>query len=54
VKVILRRTDGSEDFYRNWTDYRKGFGNIRNEFWLGEMLHEAVDVYNYDGFLTSV
>ena len=33
--VLLKRQDGSVDFYLNWADYKRGFGNLAGEHWLG-------------------
>uniref|UniRef100_A0AAR2KWR5 Janusin n=1 Tax=Pygocentrus nattereri TaxID=42514 RepID=A0AAR2KWR5_PYGNA len=33
--VFQRRQNGLTDFFRKWSDYRTGFGNLEDEFWLG-------------------
>ena len=34
--VIQRRVEGgTEDFYRGWSDYEEGFGDLEGEFWYG-------------------
>ncbi|CAL8318557.1 unnamed protein product [Lota lota] len=33
--VIQQRVNGSVSFNRTWLEYKKGFGNLRGEFWLG-------------------
>ncbi|XP_060582165.1 ficolin-1-like [Ruditapes philippinarum] len=33
--IFHRRMDGSVDFYRKFTEYENGFGNVDGELWLG-------------------
>ena len=60
--VFQRRMDGSQDFYLNWDDYVRGFGDLSGEFWLGlSNLHRLtgntshtnmlrVDLGDFDGY----
>lgn len=33
--IFKRRTDRSVNLFRDWQHYKQGFGNLQNEFWLG-------------------
>ena len=46
--VIQRRYNGSVDFYREWADYKSGFGDVNGEFWLGnDAIHQMTTNANY-------
>ncbi|XP_072023047.1 techylectin-5B-like, partial [Amphiura filiformis] len=41
--TIQRRTDGRLDFFRDWEQYRNGFGKLSQEFYLGnELIHQLL------------
>ncbi|XP_019331190.1 tenascin isoform X4 [Alligator mississippiensis] len=47
--VFLRRHNGKEDFYRNWRTYSAGFGDPKDEFWIGlENLHKITSQGQYE------
>ncbi|GBN90641.1 Techylectin-5A, partial [Araneus ventricosus] len=48
--VIQRRGNFSNkiDFFRNWSDYKHGFGNISEEFWIGnDNIYALTNLRNY-------
>ncbi|XP_038601847.1 tenascin isoform X2 [Tachyglossus aculeatus] len=47
--VFLRRSNGRQDFYQNWRTYAAGFGNRKDEFWLGlDNLHKITAQGQYE------
>nr|XP_020141045.1 tenascin-R isoform X3 [Microcebus murinus] len=47
--VFQRRQNGQTDFFRKWADYRAGFGNLEDEFWLGlDNIHRITSQGRYE------
>ncbi|XP_078501996.1 tenascin-X isoform X4 [Lissotriton helveticus] len=47
--VFQRRMNGKTNFWRNWDEYAAGFGNLTQEFWLGnENLHKLTSQGAYE------
>ncbi|GFS01552.1 fibrinogen C domain-containing protein 1 [Elysia marginata] len=47
--VIQRRSTGDVDFFRGWASYKKGFGALHTDFWLGlENIHAITSSGKYE------
>ena len=50
--MFQKRIDGSVGFYRDWAEYKSGFGNLNGEFWLG--LHKIYRLTNKERYQLRV
>ena len=50
--MFQKRIDGSVNFYRDWVEYKNGFGNLDGEFWLG--LHKIYRLTNSERYQLRV
>ena len=41
----MRREKGDVNFYRTWSEYRKGFGKTNGDFWIG--LHNIFSLVKF-------
>ncbi|KTF78351.1 hypothetical protein cypCar_00033894 [Cyprinus carpio] len=48
--VFVRRQSGKVEFFRNWKNYTAGFGDLNDEFWLGDSMtyHHGRPFSTYD------
>ena len=45
--MFQKRYNGAVDFFRTWDDYKRGFGNMKGEFWLGlDKIHRLTAASN--------
>lgn len=50
--VVLRRINGNVNFNRNWREYQQGFGNLREEFFIGlDKLHLITKSQPYELYI---
>ena len=43
--VFHKRFNGFVGFYRDWEEYKNGFGDVRGEYWLGnEKIHQLTEI----------
>ncbi|XP_037051525.1 microfibril-associated glycoprotein 4-like [Bradysia coprophila] len=46
--LIQVRYDGLTDFFRNWVEYRNGFGSVDSDHWLGNnFIHQLTENNDY-------
>ncbi|BFZ25712.1 hypothetical protein BsWGS_28751 [Bradybaena similaris] len=46
--IFQRRTKGDVSFYRNWVDYKNGFGNVDTDYWLGNDIISNLTSFGYN------
>ncbi|KAH8237891.1 hypothetical protein KR032_005623 [Drosophila birchii] len=50
--VIARRTSNKLNFFRNWAEYKNGFGNITEDFFIGlDKLHSITKAQPHDLYI---
>ena len=53
--IIQRREGNTTDFYRQWQEYKQGFGELDGTFWLGlEKIHRITQIENHELLITMV
>ncbi|EDV97872.1 GH17110 [Drosophila grimshawi] len=53
--VVQRRFNGTVDFFRDWSEYRCGFGDLKGEFFMGlEKLHRMTNSVHCELYIKLV